>query len=221
MSRVSEAEGPRTRSTWLCRAGGAAALVVGALLLVGLAGLAGTVLQGHTTSGEPLPFRDNWLIVIFKVHAGFGGDQTGQLHIMNALDITILALVGTVCLGLFSALRRVDSAWLVVLFIAAISPFLGIALFVATSSAGRSAVIAAVLIISIVMLRSPFFARGVAFIGILAGILLAVGDIGASLVPPTTVVATLFGFGYLLLVAWFFLVASGLLRQGRVVAGSA
>jgi hypothetical protein len=209
MTQISAAD---ARLTWLYRVGGAAALIVVVLLLVGLIGLAGAVLQPGTTNGWSLPFRDNWLIVIFKLHAGFGGDPTGQLHEVDALDIAILALVGTVCLGLYAALRRDNRVWLVLLLFAASSPFVGIPLFVATSSAGRSGVIGAVLIISTVMLRSAAFRKTVAFIGILSGVLLGVGDISAALVPPTAVVATLFGIGYLLLVAWFFLVASRLLR---------
>jgi hypothetical protein len=191
------------RLTWLYRVGGAAALTVVALLLAGLVGLA--------TEWSP-PLRDNWLIVIFKLHAGFGGDQAGRLHVVNALDIAVLALVGTVCAGLSAALRRDGRTWLFILRIAAACPFVGIPLFAATGSAGRSGVIAAVLIFSIVMRGSTVFGKRTAFIGILSGVLLGVGDIGAGLVPPTALVAALFGIGYLLLVAWFVLVAGKLLR---------
>lgn len=113
-----------------------------------------------------------------------------------------------------------------VLFIAAVSPFTGIALFVATRSGGRTGVLGAVLIISIVMLRSSVFPKRVADIGILCGALLAIGDICAGsvppLTPPITTVAALFGIGDLLLIPWLVLVAGRLLRLGQdaPVAGS-
>jgi hypothetical protein len=204
--------GGDARLTWLYRLAGAAALAVAAFLIVGLIGLAGAALQLDAANGLSLPYRDNWLIVIFKIHAGFGGDQTAQLHVVNALDITVVALVGMVCLGLTAALRGHSRGRLLILLIAAACPFVGIPLLVATGSAGRSGVIAAVLIISIVMLRSDVFRKRVVFVGILSGLLLAIGDIGAGLIPPTAVVAALFGIGYLLLVAWSCLVAGRLLR---------
>jgi hypothetical protein len=204
------------RLSWLYRVGGAAALIVTAVLLVGLLGLVGTALQPDAPNGWSLPLQNNWLVVIFKLLAGFGGDQLGQLHVVNGLDIAILVLVGLVCLSLFAALRRDSIIWLVVLFVAAISPFTGIALFLATGSGGRTGVLGSVLIISIIMLRSAVFPRRLAYTGIVAGALLATGDVCAglapSLTPPVAIVAALFGIGYLLLIPWLFLVARSLHR---------
>ncbi len=219
MTQTSGNEGADARLTWLYRIGGAAALVVTALLLVGLLGLVGTALSPGTTNGWSLPLQNNWLVVIFKLLAGYGGDQLGQLHLVNGLDLAILVLAGLVCVSLFAALRRDRIIWLVVLFVAATSPFTGIALFVATRSAGRTGVLGAVLIISIVMLRRAVFSRRLAYAGVVAGALLATGDVCAGSVPPLTpplaIVAALFGAGYLLLIIWLLLVAGGLFGLSR------
>lgn len=207
------------RLMWLYRIGGAAALMVTALLLVGLVGLVGTALSPGTTNGWSLPLQNNWLVVIFKLLAGYGGDQQGQLHVVNGLDLSILVLAGLVCVSLFAALRRDGIIWLVVLFVAATSPFTGIALFLATSSAGRTGVLGAVLIISVIMLRRAVFPRRLAYTGVVAGALLATGDVCAGSVPPLTpplaIVAALFGAGYLLLIIWLLLVAGGLFGLSR------
>ncbi len=183
-------------------------MVVGLVFTVGLTGVLGAILRSGDPDGWSLPLQDNWLAVIYKLLAGFGGDQAGRLHVVDLLDIVMLALIGVVMLGLSAALSEVSRVWP---FLATISPFAGIVLFLSTASGGRTGVIGAVLVISIVMLWSTSFRKPLAVTGILAGVLLAIGDVSSS-AGPSPLIAGLFGLGYVLVTAWFFLVAVSLLR---------
>ena len=125
---------------------------------------------------------------------------------------TILALVGIMVLGLSAALAKTSRIWSA---IAAIQPFLGIVLLIATKTVGRSAVMGAALVISLVMLRSNAFGKPTAFLGIAASMFLLIGDFSAGL-PPSGTIATLFGMAYVLFIAWLFLTAQRLLQLGRI-----
>ncbi|HET6845748.1 MAG TPA: hypothetical protein VFH29_02880, partial [Anaerolineales bacterium] len=109
--------------SWLFKASAAAALGEGILLLIGLLPLL-----------TPTAFPDNWLITIFKLHAGFSGAHLGLLMGLNLLDVAILGLEGLAILGLAAALWATSRLGSI---IAAIQPLLGIALFLVTQNAGR------------------------------------------------------------------------------------
>jgi hypothetical protein len=198
-------ETANSRWSWLYKISGVAALIAGALLLIAMASLIVEALQPDWIS----PFQ-NWLIVIFKLHAGFSAVEINLLHVLNFLDIAILALVGTMYLGLYAALMRTSRIWSI---IALVQPFLGIVIFIATANAGRSTVMGAGLVISAVMLRSNIFKRVTAYVGILANVILLIGDFSAGIIPSSITVATLFGIGYVLLTTWFFLIAQGLFSR--------
>lgn len=215
LNQVANIESTDSASKPLYKVAGAASLTTGVLLLIAMISLITSVLQSSTPSSWLLPFQNNWLIVIFKLHAGFRGVQADLLHILDFLDIAILALVGTIYLGLYVALRRTSEIWSIV---AAIQPFLGIVLFIATKTAGRSGVMGAGLVISLVMLRSNIFNKVTAYTGILASVLLLAGDFSAGVIPPLTIVATLFGVGYVLLMTWFFLIARRFFQLGSGVS---
>jgi hypothetical protein len=117
--------------------------------------------------------------------------------------------------GLYMALRRTSRLWAL---IALAQPILGIVLFLATKTAGRSSVMGAELVISMVMLRSNLFTRRTAYMGIVSGLLLLVGDLGAS-TAPSNMLAILMGVGYVLLMSWLFLVGFKLLRIGQANNG--
>jgi hypothetical protein len=189
--------------------GGTAALLAGALFLIGAADLIITRVAYGTLGESISPVQNNWLIVIFKLHAGVGGVQISNLQVFNFLDLVILALVSITYLGLYAALHRTSKIWSI---IALIQPFLGIVLFVATKSAGRSSVMGAGLVISAVMLRGNIFNKVIAFMGLLASALLLAGDLSAGAIPPSSLVATLFGIGYMLLITWLFFVARRLFQ---------
>ena len=189
--------------------GGTAALLAGALFLIAAADLIITRLVYGTLGESISPVQNNWLVVIFKLHAGVGGVQISSLQVFNFLDLAILALVSITHLGMYAALHRTSKIWSI---IALIQPFLGIVLFVATKSAGRSSVMGAGLVISAVMLRGNIFNKVIAFMGLLARALLLAGDLSAGAIPPSSLVATLFGIGYMLLITWLFFVARRLFQ---------
>jgi len=171
-------------------------------------------LQPGTTGGLLSLFGNNWLVTLFKLHAGVSGAQPGQLYVFNLLDTAIMALVAATFLGLYVALMRTSKIWSL---IALVQPFLGMAIFIMTGSAGRSAVMGSVLVISLVMLRSNTFDKATAYTGILASAFLLVGDLGID-IARSSFIAVLVGAGYVLLMVWLFLVARKLIRRGRGIA---
>ena len=218
-NQVTETRTVDSRRSRLYKVSGRAALGEGIVLLVGMLLLITAVLAPRSASGWLTALQDNWLITIFKLHAGFGGAQMGLLHGVDFLDLAILALAGLAVLGVCAALWRTSRIWSIV---AAIQPFLGIMLFIVTKNAGRSAAMGAALVISLVMLRSGGFNKATASLGIAASVLLLVGDFIAG-IPPVPIIAALFGIAYVLFTVWFFLIARRLLdlgqgSQGRNVA---
>jgi hypothetical protein len=189
-----------------------AALLVGTLLLVAMIGLITVVLRPGTTNGGLSLLENNWLVVLFKLNAGFSGIHFDLLHGLNLVDVAILMLVATTYLGLYAALRHTGKLWSL---IAVIQPFLGIVLFMVTQQLGRSAVMGAGLVISLVMLRNNIFSKVIAFVGILASVLLLVGDFSTTASSHSTILAVLTGIGYVILMIWFFLVAQRLWQLGE------
>jgi hypothetical protein len=206
----SKVKTANSRWNWLYQFSGAAGMSVGIVLLFAVIDFVRTGLQPGIRNDWLSLFQNNWLVVIFKLHAGFNGIQPNLMYQMNLLDIAILALVGTTYTGLYAALRRTSKVWSLV---ALAQPFVGILLFMTTKTAGRSGVMGAGLVISIVMLRSQLFNTRLVSIGILSGALLLAGDLTASLAP-SLFLAVLTGIGYVLLVIWFFLIAHGLFQLG-------
>jgi hypothetical protein len=142
MSQLKLNQGPDAGiadSRWksLYRVGGAAALTVAVLFLIAIIDLITADIQTGTI------FQNNFLVLIFKLHAGFSGVQEESLQGLNLLDITIVALIGTMSLTLYPALKRVNKAWAIV---ALSLPFIGLGLFIITKDTGRSGIIAAGLI---------------------------------------------------------------------------
>jgi hypothetical protein len=214
-SNKSRAKITDSRWTWLYRVGGTAALITGLGLLTAMISLIVLGLQPDATNDWFSRFQNNWLIVIFKLHAGFRGVQSDLLHGLNFLDMAILALVGMTCLSLYAALWRTSRIWSI---IAMVHPFLGMVIFVATKTAGRCTVMGAGLVISCVMLQSRgrVFGKITACVGILASVLLLAGDFSVG-IPHSNIVATLFGIGYVLLIIWFFLIGRRLFQLGQTI----
>jgi hypothetical protein len=198
-NQPADTETPGSRWNWLYKLGGAAALIVLGLFAVGIFDL-------FTES------VGNWLIVLFKLNVGADDVQAASLSVLNFLDIVIMALAGTVFIALCAALWRTNKIWPA---LAASLAFLGIVLLIITRTAGRSGLLLGALIVSAVMLRSHVFGQVTAYVGIVASVLLLfVGDIGTSLFSSSNIIAVLIGIGYVLWMAWFFLVGRRLLRLG-------
>jgi hypothetical protein len=200
MNQLAGTETADPRWSWLYRIGGAAALIVLVLFLIG------------ALAGPVAPFQDNWLSVLLKLNAGLGDVQEDSLSVLSFVDVAIMALTGTVYLALCAALWRTNKLWPA---IAASMAFLGIALLIITHTAGRSGLLLGGLIVSAVMLRSRIFSRACAYAGMVAGaLLLFVGDIGTALFAPSNIIAVSIGVGYLLWMGWFFVVGRKLLQLG-------
>ncbi len=192
-----------TPTHYLTKISATAALVAGVIFLLPILDLLIAWLQPSAANAWLAPFRNIWLVIIFKLIAGFDGVHSNLLSVLNFLDIAILALFGTVCFGLYAALKKSNKIWSL---IALALPFLGIVIFIVTKIAGRSSLMAAGLVISVVMLRDITFGKITAYVGILASVLLLIGDFCAGS-SPSILIAGLFGIGYLLLVIWLFRVA--------------
>jgi len=214
-NRVASAKTVDFRWRWFYKIGGAAALIAGILLLIGMISLIASVLKTSTISGWFSLFQNNWLIVVFKLHAEFSGIQADLLHGLNLLDIVFLVLVGFICLSLSTVFSKASKTWLLIAFVLSL---IGIILFIATQTAGRSTVMLVVLIISLVMLRNKIFSKVTMYAGILASVFLFVGDLSVGV--HSNIITILFGVGYVLLITWFFLIAKSLFRlESGVVKG--
>jgi hypothetical protein len=162
-----------------------------------------------------LPSR-NWLIVLFDLNYRTSSTPASALNVFSLLDVVLMLLFGLVMSSMYPALAQRSRAWAA---IAAGLPFLGVLVYVATSVAGRSAVLVAGLISSILALRSKFGSPLGSIAGIVgSSLLLIVGDFGTAALPPSTIIALLIGIGYLLWTAWLLLVAMELARRAHVAA---
>jgi hypothetical protein len=186
---------------WLYRVGGVVALILFTLFLIGIIGVVREGSQPTRTGDWLTPFQDNWLVILFKLNAGFSGVQSASLSVLNLLDIIIMALFGLLSVALHIALRHTHR---IASLIAASLPFLGIVIFLITSTAGRSGLLLGGLIISAIMLRSDNFSKVSAYVGIAASALLFFGgDLGTAIFPASTVIAIFIGIGYVLWMIWF------------------
>ena len=88
------------------------------------------------------------------------------------------------------------------------------ALFLVTRNTGRSAAMGAALVISLVMLRSRIFARAIAYLGIVATMLLLVGDFSAGIQPTPPLWRVC--HRYVLFTTWFVLVRANVVHSGAV-----
>jgi hypothetical protein len=217
-NQVTSIETADSRWNWLYTIGGAAALVVFVLFLIGIIGTITAGRQPTAANDWFTQLQNNWLVVLFKLNAGFSGVQPDLLRVLNLLDIVVMALFGTLFLALYVALRRTNKVWPVV---AASLPFLGMAIFLITSTAGRSGLLVGGLIISAVMLRSRIrvFSTVSAYVGLVASaVLFFAGDLGTAIFSSSNIIAILIGIGYVLWMIWFGLIARRLFQLGQGVS---
>jgi hypothetical protein len=206
--QVTDTRTESSRWFWLYKISGAAALLAGLLLLIGMISLIMSALQPAFPKGWLL-LTNNWLVVIFKLHAEFSDVRADALHSLNLLDMVFLIIVGLVSLSLATVFGKARRIWSIIAFALSL---LGLLLYFATQMAGRSTVMLALLIISLVMLGSETFGKIIVYAGILASIFLFVGDISVGI--QSSIITILFGIGYVLLIMWFFLVAGVFFRLG-------
>jgi hypothetical protein len=212
-SHVAEAKTADSRWHWLYKIGAAVALTLFALFLLGGIGVLTASPQQAANNGWFTALQDNWLMILFKLNAGFSDVQSDSLAVLNLLDLVIMALFGVMSLALYAALRHTHRLWSL---LAVSLPFLGIPVFLITSTAGRSALLVGGLVMSIVMLRSDIFGKVTAYVGVVANALLFfAGDIGTAIFTSSPVIAILIGIGYGLWMIWFVQLARRLIQLGH------
>ncbi|MDP4224222.1 MAG: hypothetical protein Q8868_13010 [Bacteroidota bacterium] len=187
---------------------GATALMLGILFLISAISFISSSITGNNC-GWHSTLQNNWLIVIFKLHAGLINIQDDPLHGLNLLDIIILVVFSITCLGLHFNLRKSSRIWSL---IATILSLIAILLFLITQIAGRSTVMLSVLIFSLVMIKDKIFSKVTIYTGILASVFLFVGDLSVGI--HSNFITILFGIGYILLTLWFFLISRTLYWLG-------
>ncbi len=148
-------------------AGGVAALLATSLLLVGIAAL---------VLGLPGLKLRTWLVVLLQITAGIGTLPAGPLRVFNPLDVVLLVLTAAAILGIWQMLPRVSRAWL---YLSVGLPLAGIVLLLATHIAGRSSLMGAGFVVSLVMLRDRDLRR-LGMLGVVANAILFVGDLGTG-----------------------------------------
>lgn len=204
MELGTQASGGRNVAGILSTIGGAAALIVSGLLLIGFINL-------FTAGAQPVLLPDNFVVLIIKLHGGVEGVPVEALDGCSPVDVAILGLVGTVMLALYPALKRVSRGWAIA---AAALPWVGLAMYLITQGVGRSGMLAAGLIGAALMVRSEVFGKRTGLLGLLASVLLLAGDVGTGFAYATPF-AIVMGIGYVLLLPWWILVGFKLLRLGR------
>lgn len=209
MSQLAETYNKNLKQKKLFKAGATSALLILILFLIGIIGIITTLLQITVNDDWLMQLYDNWLVVLFKINIRL----QANLNVINLIDITIMALFCAMSLCLYPELKKTSKIWSL---IATALPFLGIPLFLATATAGRSTLLIAALIISIVMLRSNTFSKLNAYMGIVASVLLFfAGDIATAVFSSSSIIALFIAIGYVLWMVWFLLVAQKLYHLGK------
>jgi len=205
-STPSATSRPLQSRRWFSLAGAIAAAVLFGAFLIGLIAR----LQSS------LAVSDNWLITLFNLNLRPGSTQPSALSVVSGLDIGLMLLFGTVMAAMYPALRHANRTWAV---IAVALPFLGVPIFIATGTAGRSAVLLAGFISSILALRGQFGSTTSGWTGVLASaILLFLGDFGTAAFAPSRLLAVFIGIGYVLWTLWLLTVAFELFRRRQHAA---
>ncbi|NIT61265.1 MAG: hypothetical protein GWN00_35190 [Aliifodinibius sp.] len=199
----------------LYKAGATSVLLMLVLFLIGAIGIITTSLRITINNGWLMQLQDNWLVVLFKINMGL----QANLNIISLIDLAIMVLFCAMSLGLYHGLKKASKIWSL---IATALPFLGIPTFLATSTAGRSALLIATLLFSIIMLRSNIFSKITAYVGIVASTLLFfAGDIATAIFSSSSIVAIFIAFGYVLWMLWLLFIAQKLYQLEKFIGRKA
>ena len=171
----------------LSAAGGTAAVLVTALLLLGLIGLV-------TRRRLLRP----WLVVLLGINAGYGDVSEGTLRAVQPVDVLLLVLAGMTYAGFWPGPGASHVPWMI---LAVGQTLVGIAVLLATRLSGRSGLMGGGLVLSILMLVDG--THGAAgWLGFAANVLLLLGDFGTTGRPRRPLVPIL-AVGYAGLAGWF------------------
>jgi hypothetical protein len=167
--------------------GGVAAIVAAVTLLIGIVGLA---TRSHR--GRP------WLVVLFGINAGYREVSSETLRSVQPIDVGLLLLAAATYTGFWPGPGASHVGWMI---LAIAQPLLGIALLLVTRLWGRSGLMGGALVLSILIVVDGTW-TAVGWLGVIASLLLLVGDFGTT-GRPSRLLAALLAVGYGALVAWF------------------
>lgn len=214
MSQLAETDKENFQEN-LYKAGATSALLMLVLFLIGAISIITTSLRITINNGWLMQLQDNWLVVLFKINMGLQAD----LNVINLIDLLIMVLFCAMSLGLYHGLKKTSKIWSL---IATALPFLGIPLFLATTTAGRSTLLIATLLISLIILRSNTFSKLTAYVGIVASVLLFfAGDIATAIISSSSDVAIFIAFGYVLWMLWLLFIAQKLYQLEKFIGRKA
>lgn len=151
----------------------------------------------------------NWLLTIFKIHAGIISNNPNPLFGINLYDIIILMLFLIVCASFLKISNKKNRIWFI---ISMTLLFLGIIVYLFTGLAGRSAFMASGIFVCIPLIR-VYKNKTAGLTGILSNLLLLIGDFTVG--PHVSFIAPLFLSGYILLIFWLFTI-SKILSQYKI-----
>lgn len=121
--------------------------------------------------------ENNWLILIFKLHAGYENVQMNSLELFNLLDALIMFLIFVVSLALYDSLSKNNNIEKGVSLIALVLPLLGLIVFFFTGYAGRASVFVWGILFSMLMLKYEIYHKITGLVGIVSNSLLFFSDI--------------------------------------------
>jgi len=197
-NRLIDVDAKNFKVNNLYKVSSATSLILGVMFILSAIGFIFSIIFIGIDSNWFSLLQDNWLTVIFKLHAGIINISDDPPHGIHLLDILILVLFSIMCYSLCTVLKKTNKIWSLIAFALSV---ISIILFIATQIAGRSTVMLVVMIYSIIMLKNKIFDKVTISSGILAGVFLFIGDLTVGI--HSNIITVLFGIGYILLTTWF------------------
>lgn len=189
--------------------GGLSALLLFLVLILGVSTL---------LTGVPERLPTNWLLSLFKINSSVFRTDPSVLHSINWIDLVIMSLFIPVLAGFLTAPKQYER---ICSLVSMGLTSLGIPLFFATQTAGRSGLLVSIMVVAAAKLI-PGNWQPIGLIGVLSGMLLFVGgDVLTAIVPPSDFIATFVAAGYLLFLVWLLILGiERLAIRGSKISGT-
>lgn len=169
-------------------------------------GAAATLFAGAVGLALGLRRWSTWLAVLFAFNARYRAASHDALRGVHTIDVALLLLAGVTYAAFWSGPGTSHPLWMA---LAIAQPLLGFPLLLVTKLSGRSGLMGGALVLSILMLVDGTWSAA-AWMGLVASVLLLVGDFGTT-ARPSRLLAGPLAVGYGALVIWFCALAALLL----------
>ncbi len=190
----------------------ASSLISALLILAGISSLS-LVLKLDFINNWLKIFDDNWIILFSKLN--FGAVQRDSLSALHLIDFAIMILFCLISIAFCYNLWKKNIIWAIFSIFAVISPFLGIVLLYLTHSGGRTGILTAGLIFSILMLLSNRFGKFTSIIGTLSFFILLICCDLFSGIALSKITGIFINIGYIFWILWFFLISKKYFQLGK------